>query len=307
MALIFPPPLLPGSRVAVVAPSSPFRAEEFHRGIEWVRERYDVELSLNIEDKQGYLAGSDERRAAELAQAMSDPGIDAILCARGGYGAMRIAPGLPFEAMVQRPKWLVGFSDITCLHIMLNVRGIASIHGPHITGLGRDTGERTKRAFLGVLERPANERVFAALEVIHPGRAVGTLFGGNLSLVESLATMGELSMPKDTILMLEDVTERPYRVDRMLTALIAGGHMRRVVGIVFGSFTECNPGPDGVRIEEVLRERTKKLGIPVMAGAPFGHGAENDSFVLGAAATLEVGSLTIHGARSPDDAPDSKR
>jgi muramoyltetrapeptide carboxypeptidase len=289
----FPPALRPGDRIAIVAPSSPFRASEFWRGYAWLRDRYEVVTSARIFDRHGYLAGSDQKRMTELRNAMLEPGVRAIVCARGGYGVMRLIQELPWDEFAEQPRWVVGFSDITALHAILQTRRVASVHGPHVTGLGRGIPPWMRASWMQALERPKAPKAWHRLTVLHPGKAVGHLVGGNLSLVEAMACTGELYIPMGSILMLEDVSERPYRIDRMLTSLALGGHLSRVTGIVFGSFVGCDPGSDGVKVADVLAERTKRLGIPVLADAPFGHGEDNDSFVLGSKASIEGDVLRI--------------
>jgi muramoyltetrapeptide carboxypeptidase len=273
--------------VAVVAPSGPFDRDELFRGLAWLRTRYRLRVSAGVVARAGYLAGNDARRTAELAGALVDPEIDAIICARGGYGAMRILDDLPWEAFAARPRWLVGFSDATALHLVASARGVCTVHAANLTGLGRAITARERASLLDALERPSLGATWEGLEVVHPGVASGPVVGGNLAIVHAMAAAGRLVIPEGAILALEDVTERPYRVDRMLTALALGGHLARAGGIVFGGFTQCDPGPDGVAVEEVLSERTGALGVPVSRGAPFGHGATNEAFVLGRAAVLE--------------------
>lgn len=279
--------LRPGDTVAVVAPSSPFGRDDFWRGLAWLRDRYRIVASPSILDRAGYLAGSDERRHAELAHAMTNPEVDAIVAARGGYGATRILDGLPWAEFAKQPKWIVGFSDITALHLEASARSIASIHGPHVTGLGRADAP-TRYAFLRALES-AEHAPLEELTTLHPGSAEGPVVGGNLSLLYAMAAANRLAVPQGSIVLLEDVTERPYRIDRMLTALLP--HLKNAAGIVFGSFTQCEPGPDGATVEEVLVERTKALKIPVLANAPFGHEDKNIAVVLGADARLDPGLL----------------
>lgn len=271
----------------VVAPSSPFDRELALAGIAWLSSRYEVAWDEEIFSREGYLAGSDERRLRELAQAFEDPRISAIVAARGGYGLSRIAHRLPWEALVAAPKWIIGFSDITALHIEIASRNLASIHAHMACGLGRaDSTERAR--WLSAVEEPLIERSWAGLESIRDGHAEGPLFGGNLCLIHSAAASGSLKIPDGAIVLFEDVGERPYRVDRMLTGLIVGGHLERASGIVLGDFTDCAPGPDGVRIADVLRERLDRLGIPVAMGLPCGHGDRSDPLVLGAPARLDA-------------------
>jgi muramoyltetrapeptide carboxypeptidase len=288
----FPPPLSPGDRVHVVAPSSPFPRAEFLRGLGWVRDRYEVAARTSLLDRSAYLAGSDDGRARALGEAMVDPRAKAIVVARGGYGAMRIVDRLPWDVFARAPKWIVGFSDVTALHVEAMARGIASAHGPNVTGLAA-TDPWTRACYLRALERPRAVVEWCNLQLIQPGKAEGSLVGGNLSLVCAMAAAGRWRAPEGAILALEDVTERPYRIDRMLTSLRLGGHLARVGGIVFGDFAQCDPGLDGVTAADVLAECTRDLGIPIVAGAPFGHGARNDAFTLGARACIEGDRVVV--------------
>jgi muramoyltetrapeptide carboxypeptidase len=289
--LSLPPALSPGDLVAVVAPSSPFPRDEFFRGLSWLRARYRIRVASAVFARDGFLAGSDTKRAAELASAMRDPEVKAILAARGGYGALRIVDDLPWAEFARQPKWLAGFSDVTALHASACRVGVASLHGPNVTGLGGAT-PRERASLLQGLERPSSPRAWTDLTVIRGGRAEGAVAGGNLSIVHAMAAAGRLRVPDGAVVALEDVTEAPYRVDRMLTSLLIGGHLARASAVVFGGFDRCPPGKDGRTVEEVLAERTAALGVPVLAGAPFGHGAYNDAFVLGR--TVRVEGDAVH-------------
>ncbi len=293
-----PPPLRPGSLVAVCAPASPFDRDELFRGLAWLRIRYRLRLSSSILARTGYTAGDDARRAGELAAAMADPDIEAIVCARGGYGAMRIIDDLPWDAFAGHPKWMVGFSDVTALHVVANARGICSLHASNVAGLGRAITAAERASLIHGLEGlPVAS--WTDLAPIHTpirgggaGKAArGPLVGGNLSLLAAMAAGNRLAIPDGAILAIEDVTERPYRLDRMVTSLRLGGHLARLSAIVLGGFTQCDAGPDGVTAFEVLARCTEDLGIPVVASAPFGHGAPNHAFVLGATATLDAATL----------------
>ena len=296
--LLPPPSLKPGSVVAIVAPASPFARDELFRGLAWLQTRYRLRLTSRILARSGYLAGDDTQRAAELAGAMTDPSVEAIVCARGGYGAMRLLDALPWEAFAARPRWIAGFSDITALHLEATRRGVCSMHAMNVTGLGRTISASERLSLIDALEGRAAAS-WRDLAIVHAGPAArGVLVGGNLALVEAMAAAGRLIVPAGAIVVLEDVTERPYRIDRMLTSLRLGGHLARAAAIVFGGFTQCEPGADGVTAEHVLREGTADLGIAVVSGAPFGHGSPNRAFVLGAPATLEGTTLRFDAPRS---------
>ena len=279
-ALRFPPPLRPGDTVAVFAGSSPFPPTLAWRGLAWLRTRYRVRFDRSLFDRHGFLAGDDPRRLTELAAWMADPDVRAVLAVRGGYGLSRIAPALPWEQLRRDPKWIVGFSDVTTLHVEAARVGVASVHGPMVASLGRGD-DVAREAWRHVLEHPTASQRFEGLDVWVAGTVEGPLYGGNLTLLHACATAGRLRIPPGSILVLEDVGERPYRIDRMLTTLQLGGHVEAVAGVMVGQWTDCAAGPDGVSVKAVLRERLERWGVPVLSGAPVGHGPANVPVVLG--------------------------
>jgi muramoyltetrapeptide carboxypeptidase len=297
--VIVPPALRPGDLVAVVAPSGPADEVLAWRGMGWLAGRYRLRYDRGVLARAGYLAGSDARRRAELCAALADPEVRAVLAARGGYGLSRIAHTLDWAAFAASPRWIVGFSDITALHVEAARAGVASVHGPNVTGVGRSNA-CARASLLAALEEPLALRAYDGLRVIREGAAGGPLFGGNLTMLHACAAAGRLQVPAGAVLLLEDVTEKPYRIDRMLTTLEVGGHLDRVAAVVLGDFTQCDPGPDRTTVDEVLRERLVRLGVPVVAGAPIGHGARNDAVVLGAPARV---SATQEGGRFEVGAP----
>jgi muramoyltetrapeptide carboxypeptidase len=276
----FPPPLRPGDVVAIFAGSSPFDPTLAWRGLGWLASRYRLRFDRSLFDRRGYLAGSDERRLNELAAYLAAPEIRALIAVRGGYGLSRIVHRIDGSSLRENPRWIVGFSDVTALHVEAVRLGVASVHGPMVAALGR-ADYWTRTHLISTLEAPLAPFRLPGLRMLHPGTAEGPLAGGNLTMLHACATAGRLALPPGCILLLEDVTERPYRLDRMVTTLLVGGHLARVSGVLLGDFTDCGPGPDGVTAEEVLRERLGVLGVPVLAGAPVGHGARNLPVVLG--------------------------
>jgi muramoyltetrapeptide carboxypeptidase len=271
--------------------------DELWRGLAWLRARYRLTLSPGVLARDGYLAGSDERRASELSRAMLEPAAKAIIAVRGGYGAMRIAAQLPWEEFARRPKWLVGFSDITTLLAFAWQAGVASVHGPNVTGLGRAPSPVVRGAWLASVERPTASRSWSGLRVLRGGEARGPLVGGNLAIVHALAAAGRLAIPHGSVVALEDVGEAPYRIDRMLTSLVLGGHLRGAAAIVFGAFERCAADElDGAAsLDGLLAERTGALEIPVLAGAPFGHGVRNEAFVVGGLASVRGDEVHLGG------------
>jgi muramoyltetrapeptide carboxypeptidase len=279
--VIVPPFLRPGDLVAIVAPSSPFDVERYRRGRAFLETRYRVRVRDDLLARSGYLAGDDDRRQAELDDALRDPDVRAIIAARGGYGVTRLLDRLDFQALLRSPRWLVGFSDVTALHVEASRAGVASMHAPMVATIGA-AADDARATFVRLLEGELCDASWTGLDVWRQGTAQGRAFGGNLALLESCAAAGRLLVPDGAVLFLEDCTERPYRVDRMLTALHLGGHLARAAAFVVGEFTECGPGPDGVLVDDVLRARLSGYGVPIVGNAPFGHGARNEPFVLGA-------------------------
>lgn len=295
-APIVPRPLRPGDRIAVIAPSSPFDRTHVLRGLGWLGERYRVNFDPSLfGERKGYLAGSDDRRLAELDRFLRDASIAAIVAVRGGYGLTRIAERADFAALRATPKWLVGFSDVTALHVEALRAGVASLHAQNVGGLGQGDAH-ARDAFVRALEEPLGTRSYELVPV-RPGLARGRLAGGNLSLLAACAAAGRLRLPPGAILVIEDVTEQAYRVDRLLTSLVGAGALDAVGGVVIGDFTDCPPSA-GVEAHAVLDERLGALRIPVARGLRFGHGSWNEPLTLGVPATLDAGAgrLTLGAA-----------
>jgi muramoyltetrapeptide carboxypeptidase len=263
------------------------------RGAGWLKQYFRIELDWRLFTRDGYLAGSDTERLDELNRALRSPDVRAIVAARGGYGATRIAHLADWHALVENPKWIVGFSDVTALHVEAARLGIATLHAHNAAGLGR--GDAVARELWRKnLEEPTAGRRYSGLERWCSGRARGQLAGGNLTLLCTCAAAGRLRLPPGCVLAIEDVGEAPYRVDRMLSALIASGALDSIGGVLVGEFADCI-GRFGVSVEDVLRERLERLRLPVLAGFPFGHGRRNDPLPLGLPAELDAsqGTFTV--------------
>lgn len=271
----------------VIAASSPFDRALFYRGVGFLAERYRVEIAKGTLDRTGFLAGSDETRLRALDEALLDDGVRAVIAARGGYGALRIAHRARWDVLARHPKWLVGFSDVTSLHLEALRVGVCSLHADNAGGLGRGDAHARAR-FVHGLELPASSRPFFGLSTLRGGQTEGPLMGGNLTVLFSAHAAGRLRVPDGAVLFLEDVTEASYRIDRMLTALRLSGALERVSGVVLGDFTDCSPAPHGVPVEAVLEERLGELGIPVARGLPAGHGRLNHPLLLGATVSLDA-------------------
>lgn len=282
--------------MAIVAPSSPFNRDAFERGVKRLRGRYEVQYDESLFDTQGYLAGSDARRLAELLRVLADDSVDMIVGARGGYGATRLLPDIEIEHVSKARKLLVGFSDLTALHALWQRAGVRSIHGPMVCSLG-DEGEAGDRRFQQWVNAIEGNTVpsFDKLDTVVGGAAEGPLMGGNLSVLCALANTPYAPRFDDSVLFLEDIGERPYRVDRMLTSLLQDRTFSRVAAVVVGQFTESTAGKDGVTVEQVIRERLGNLRVPVLMGLPAGHIEDNAPLPFGALASVNAtsGSLTF--------------
>jgi muramoyltetrapeptide carboxypeptidase len=292
-----PPRLAPGDRVAVVAPAGPLDRESFDAGLRIIAGRYDVAWDPSLLGRVRYLAGDDRRRGAELAAALADPGVRGIVAARGGYGSMRILSSVWPSVNGGPPgaghtKMLVGFSDITALHAALQAAGHVSVHGPVVTQLATQPPTVVER-FFAILEDGSAAAAPVGGTPMVGGVAEGPLLGGNLSVLTRL--LGTPWMPDLTgaVLLLEDVGERPYRIDRMWTHLRLAGVFERVVGLALGDFTDCED-PDGdFTLRDVLGSLAGETGLPCVGGLPVGHGAVNVPVALGARVRLDGGGGTL--------------
>lgn len=286
------PALRPGAHVRLIAPASPFPTPDFERGVERLRRRYRVSFDEAITARDGYLAGGDARRLAELRAALEDPTVDAIVAARGGYGVTRLLAALDVTDV--RPTLLVGFSDLTALHALWQRAGLRSIHGPMVAGIGRGDEEAFDRWIVAV---EGGVPPTLAVDVITPGHASGPLVGGNLSVLCALVGTPFAPPLDGAVLFLEEVGEAPYRVDRMLTTLRHAGWFARVSAIAVGQLSMCDPGPDAREVSDVLHERLHDLGIPVVRGVPSGHEADNLELPLGAPVSIDGhrGELSFGG------------
>ena len=285
------PALAPGSRIRLIAPAGPFDVGDFHRGVEQLRERYEVVFDEGVTDRHGYLAGDDARRSRELLQALDDADARALVAVRGGYGTTRLLSLLDTATIQKSSKLLVGFSDITALHAQWYRAGLRSVHGSMVAALGR-TPEADFNRWCKHLEGEELPTL-RGLVTLQGGRAQGPLMGGNLAVLCALLGTPYAPDPSGAVLFLEDVGERCYRVDRMLTTLKQAGWFAKAAGVLLGDFHECRPGSDGVTIEEVLRERLADVGIPVAAGAPVGHGDANHELPLGAPVDFDASAGNV--------------
>jgi muramoyltetrapeptide carboxypeptidase len=275
----------------VVAPSGPVDPELLERGVAVLREEFGLEVRArpDVTARHRYLAGEDARRLEEWREAASDLEARAIFCARGGYGSMRLLPRLEPARLLHPPKWVVGFSDATAIHAALNRAGLVTIHGPLVSTLPRTSPqarEHLKALLFGRAGSPRQSEGGPApgtgcngTAVIRPGRASGMLLGGSLTLLAHLCGTPWLPPMAGAVLFLEDVDEKPYRLDRYLTQLRLSGALDGVRAVCVGHLTACDDG--GQCGAETVRELVRALGVPAIEGLAAGHEPENFALPLG--------------------------
>lgn len=293
----WPPPVRQNSRVALISPSGPIRAsgdidaaERNATDIGWV-----PVTAANAAKRSAYFAGSDSDRAVDLNAALRDETIDALWCIRGGYGAMRILDELDYEAFSRKPRALIGYSDITALHAAIASRcEVVSFHGP--TARGKHSAFSRNSFVRAVVEQQDSCGAWPAARTVRPGSARARLAGGNLALVASLiGTPYEIDL-NDAILVIEDINEAVYRVDRMMQQLLMSGSLDNCKAIAAGDFTLPPDDCDAVdrSVDEVLSEIAELLGIPCVSGLPIGHIDDQWTIPLGAAAQLDAAAKTLN-------------
>ncbi len=283
--MIVPAPLSRGDVVRVIAPAGPFDPDRFQAGLEVLVRRLGLSPRMreDVGAAAGYLAGDDGRRLAEWDEAVADPEARAIWCARGGYGSMRLLPRVDPAPLLARPRWLVGFSDVTALHLALNQAGLATLHAPLVVTL-----PQLPPAALDHLEALLSGRAGPGVELpgtatVRSGRAEGPLLGGTLALLAHLCGTPWQPRLSGAILFLEDVGEKPYQLDRYLTQLRLAGALDGLAGVALGQF---NGGEESEAAMEAVRALVRALGVPAIEGLSAGHLPANLAFPLGPRATL---------------------
>ncbi|MEO3974569.1 LD-carboxypeptidase [Streptomyces sp. CAU 1734] len=299
--LVRPRRLRPGARVAIVAPSGPVPDDRLDEGLEILRSwELDPVVMPHVRGRHtrfGYLAAHDGDRARDLTAAWCDPSVSAVICARGGYGAQRMVDRLDWTAIrAAGPKVFVGYSDVTALHEAFAARaGLVTLHGPMIGALTFLKDGATRESLRATLLEPESVLTLGAAtaRAMVPGRARGITLGGCASMLAAdLSSPAARVSARGGLLLLEDVGEQDYRLDRILTQLLRSGLLEGVTGVALGSWAECGPYEE---VREVLRDRLGGLGVPVVEELGFGHGETNLTMPLGVPAVLDAdaGTLTL--------------
>jgi len=283
--------------LGIAAPGGPVNCEKLQAGVSLLRAAgFEVYQRDDLLARDGYLAGDDARRVSELMELVNDPNIDGIICARGGYGCDRILPMLDAGAFRRAAKPLVGYSDVTALLLWQHrCAGLMGFHGPML-----DHGADLDRAALDhLIQQLTGEGALPSTlrgQALVGGQATGRIIGGSLTLLAaSIGSPWELDT-RGAILLIEDVGERPYRIDRMLQQLRAAGKFEKLAAVGVGSFESCLdercPQPD---VDTVIENALRPLGVPIVCGLPFGHTKPNFAWPVGGRATIDgtIGELQL--------------
>ena len=309
--IIRPPRLQKGDQIGLITPASYIDDEGLEEAVNNLEKLgLKVVKGKHLRAQYGSMAGTDAERLADLHSMFANPDIKGIWCARGGYGAARLLEHIDYELIRQNPKVLVGYSDITALHCAIwEKTGLVTFHGP----VGNSTlTDYTLEQVQSILFNPQETHKITISEAqlsevlsddaykpgsIVPGQAEGELIGGNLSLLASLAGTAYLPDVKGKLVFIEDIGEKPYRIDRMLTTLHQAWPLRDAAGIALGVFTDCeaSSGSRSLSLQETLRDRLGNLGIPVYYGISFGHVDNMTTLPVGVRAQLDAteGLLTL--------------
>jgi muramoyltetrapeptide carboxypeptidase len=295
--MIFPPRLKPGDSVGIVATARRVSASQMEPALKVLKSwGLKTELGTNIfSSSHSYLAGSDQQRLEDLQSFIDDPDIKAIFCARGGYGSTRILEDIDFGALKNNPKWIVGFSDITAFHLRLAAIDIASIHGTMPIFFGQPEAQDSVESLQKILFAGTCEITTTPVEHNRHGTAVAPIVGGNLSLVvDSLNTPSEPDT-SGKILVLEEIDEYFYKLDRMFTQLRRTGKLLHLNGLIIGHMTDIK-NPElafGETVSQIVMHAVRDYAYPVAFSFPTGHENPNLAWVHGGTALLEVGATNV--------------
>lgn len=280
--------LKPSSTIGIVAPASPESKDFIDNKITCFESLgFKIKKGKHLYDNYGYLAGNDKARAEDLNTMFADREVQAIICLRGGYGSVRMAPYLDLKLIKRNPKPFFGYSDITLLlNYISNKCKFTTFHGPMVTSNFNDI--ITREYFLKIITHDNSKIVYNLNDICHDNYLIwnkkdftGTIVGGNLSIIcSTIGTPYEIKF-NNNILLVEDVNESVYSVDRMLSQLISCGKLQKLSGIIIGYFTNCVSKDDKLSFEEIIKEKLVPLNIPIIQGVKIGHDYPNITFPIG--------------------------
>ncbi len=285
----FPSPLRPGDRIAIVSPAGIPDPENVRAAAEILKkEGWDPYISPHCLGSHGSYSGSAEERYADLHDALTNPSVRAIVCSRGGYGAVHILDRLNRLPLSDDPKWIVGFSDISALHALMAANEIASIYGSMTSHIRLGGDDPDNAMFFDILRGKRPNVAFATDPLDRPGMAEGILLGGNLAVLADLISTPYDILKPDTVLFIEDVSEPVYKIERILYQLRLSGVLPNLKGLIVGQFTDYKPDRNYQRIEDMIHDMVAPYDYPVAFNAPVGHVDHNVPLIEGAKVTLKV-------------------
>lgn len=294
--MIQPPKLKTGDKICIVSPSRTIQEIQINEAIDIIQEwGLQVELGKHVYDSYGYFAGTDEHRLEDLQQAINNPEIKAVFCSRGGYGMSRILDNLNFEKLINNPKWIIGFSDITALHIQLNKIGIQSIHGIMPVQFDYMGTEESIKSLHRLLFENQLHYQLSGHTNNNEGEVEGEIIGGNLSLLaDSLGTKSEIST-EGKVLFVEEIDEYLYKIDRMFNQLKRADKLSGLKGMIIGDFSQQKDTniAFGQTLEQLVHYHTKDYDYPIAFNIPIGHEAHNLAIPCGRMVKLKVGKSNV--------------
>lgn len=292
---ITPAPLAEGDKIAIVSPSGAVKAEYIRKSIPVLNgEGWEVEVSEHAYGRHGTYSGTAEERYDDLEKALLDPEVKAILCSRGGYGAVHLLERLDKLPLRDNPKWIIGFSDITALHALMLKHGIESVHGSMTSHLAETRGkDDDSLALFDILRGTPVTYRFAGNPRNKPGTATGRLAGGNLAVFADLIATPFDLLGDDIILFIEDVSEPIYKIERIMYQLRLMGVFDRIKGLIIGQFTEYSKDVDETSMENMIARMVEPYDIPVAFDAPIGHVRHNIPLIEGRMTTLTVTEASV--------------
>ena len=297
-----------GDTIGVISPGSHIKDEALQEAVKNLEGMgFKVKLSKNVRAKRGFNAGTDQQRLDDLHTAFTDKEVAAVWCSRGGYGCTRLLPYINYNLIKKNPKALIGYSDVTALIQAIHIKtGLVTFHGPVAAS---EVTDYNKEQLFNILVNPRanysiplsqenlqNESSHFKIEVLSQGKMSGTLMGGNLSLLAALAGTEYSLSAKGKIVFIEDIGEKPYRIDRMLTQLRQSIQLEKAAGLALGIFEDCEAKPEALSLslQETIRDRLADLSIPVIYGLSFGHILNQCTLPIGIKAELDTAEQRIH-------------
>jgi len=294
--------ILPGSTLGIISPAFIPDSQRMRTGIAYLKNKgIKIRYGSHLRKHYGYFAGTDEERLSDLHAMFSDEKVDGIICARGGWGNLRLIDKIDYQLISANPKPIIGYSDITTLQLAIwKKTGIPSISGPMVAvEMGKGIEAFTEEHFWGQLQNPQSHYVFkfstCDTVIMNDGKSQGILLGGCLSLVASLLGTPYCPDFSGAILFIEDIGEKPYKIDRYLAHLYQAGVFNMISGIIFGDFLDCEPeeGEVSFALTEILEQYFTKARYPVIRQFPYGHGAIKFTMPIGVKCHLDTDKDTI--------------